>query len=278
MGSAGWNDSSIHFVCSIDFPVDILSVAQEKGRAGRRATANGEDDVYHCVASLESYLYLLRRIEFQNENTPGSSTASSVPDDDTRAFDRFISQKDFRIYQLERLSKVIQLLVLPVECQQCALERALANPFSNPAVAVLTPCVSLCQFCVDGSCIHPKFPRINKDGVRAALVDLFLGGNQLDEPSFESGGLINALRNYPDAQMLFFANASRALPSPINIKNLLLMLLAANIITHRVTERQVLNEDGSVSVKSILLARLHIKSDGTLAIYDISFWHRIPTL
>jgi hypothetical protein len=111
------------------------------------------------------------------------------------------------------------------------LERALANPFSNPAVAVLTPCVSFCQFCVDGCCIHPKFPRINKDGVRAALVDLFLGGNQLDEPSFERGGLINA-------QMLFFANASRALPSPINIKNLLLMLLAANIITHRVTERQ----------------------------------------
>jgi hypothetical protein len=71
-------------------------------------------------------------------------------------------------------------------------------------------------------------------------------------------GLINALRNYPDAQMLFFANASRALPSPINIKNLLLMLLAANIITHRVTERQVSNEDGSVSVKSIPLHALQL--------------------
>ena len=106
MGSAGWDDSSIHFVCSIDFTVDFLSVVQEKGRSGRRATTNGEDDVYHCVASLEAYLYLLRRIEFDNDDTPGSSTASSIPDDDACAFDRFISKKDFRIYQLERLSKV----------------------------------------------------------------------------------------------------------------------------------------------------------------------------
>jgi hypothetical protein len=79
------------------------------------------------------------------------------------------------------------------------------------------------------------------------LVHLFLGINLLDEPSFERGGLIDALKNYPDAQVLFFANASCALPSPINIKNLILMLLAANIITHRVTKRQVTNEDSSVS-------------------------------
>jgi hypothetical protein len=59
MGSAGWDDSTIRYVCSIDFPFDMLSI-KAQGRAGRCFTTIGNDNTYYCVASLESYLYLLR--------------------------------------------------------------------------------------------------------------------------------------------------------------------------------------------------------------------------
>jgi hypothetical protein len=273
MGSAGWDDPSIHYICSVDFPVDILSLAQEKGRAGRRATAMGKDDIYYCVASLESYLYLLRRIEFDDPSSDGS-----VNPEDERLFDKFISKKDFKTYQLQRLSKVLKLLVLPTECQQCTLERELANPFSHPESEVLLPCVSFCQFCVDKG-VHPKFPRININGLRKALVDLFLGDNQLQDPGFEKGGLIDSLRAYPDASILFFSVSSKSLPSPIVIKNLLLMLFTADLLTHRVVQREVPNKiDGSLAMKSFLLARLQTMSNGTLAIHDDSRWLCIPCI
>ena len=34
LGSAGWDLSDIYFASSLDFPTDLLSLAQEKGRAG----------------------------------------------------------------------------------------------------------------------------------------------------------------------------------------------------------------------------------------------------
>ena len=119
MGSAGWDDPSIvhYYVCSLDFAVDILSLAQEKGCAGRRETAMGNDDIYYCIASLESYLYLLRRIEFDDPSSDGS-----VNPEDERLLDKLISKKYFKTYQLQRLSKVLKLLVFPTECQQCTLE------------------------------------------------------------------------------------------------------------------------------------------------------------
>jgi superfamily II DNA helicase RecQ len=275
MGSAGWDDPTIHYVCSIDFPVDMLSIAQEKGRAGRRFTTIGNDDTYYCVASLESYLYLLRRIEFDIDDST-SSHAATVDPEDARVFDRFISKGDYKTYQLARLSKVVRLFVLPTECQQCTLEKALANPFSDPDNAILTPCGDMCQFCLDGG-IHPKFPRINVDGVRAALVDLFLGVNQLDDASFEKGGLIDALRTYPNASMLFFGvTNSKTKPTPIDIKNLLLMLLTADIITHKVVKREIPNSNGSVT--QLLIARLQVKSNGTLALHDDTRWNCIPTI
>jgi hypothetical protein len=276
MGSAGWDDPMIHYVLSIDFPVDVLSIAQEKGRAGRRPSnvSGTNDDTYYCVASLESYLYLLRRIAFDHED---DSTGSGDPED-SHVFDRFISKTAFKSYQLSRLSKVLDIFVLPIECQQCALERALANPFSNPDNAVLTPCGTMCQFCLDNG-IHPKFPRLNVDGVRAALVDLFLGLRQLDDPGFEKGGIIDALRKYPNSQtVLFGVPSSTSKPKPIDIKNLLLMLFTANLLTHRVVHRQVTNKDGSVSQKPFLLARLQTKPDGTLAIHDPTFWQRLPCI
>jgi hypothetical protein len=63
LGSAGWDSARIRKVFSFDFPIDILSIVQEKGRSGRCSGAGPLVDLYFVIASLESYLYLLHRIE-----------------------------------------------------------------------------------------------------------------------------------------------------------------------------------------------------------------------
>lgn len=52
MGSAGWDDSWIHYICSINFPTNILPISQEKGCVGRCPGANGSNYIYHCCTSL----------------------------------------------------------------------------------------------------------------------------------------------------------------------------------------------------------------------------------
>lgn len=190
----------------------------------------------------------------------------------------YLIVSSLRAHQIRRLKQVPNVLVLPHECQQCMLERGLANnPFTNPLSAPLLPCGNRCQFCSDGG-IHPKFPRIHIAGVCAALLDLFLSERIMDNPSFDKGGIIDSLRNYPGAQMSFFGVNSKALPKPIDIKNLLLMLLTAGIIKHCVVQCKVNARDGTVSTRSDILACLQIKPDSTLALYDNACWSCLPLL
>jgi hypothetical protein len=44
----------------VDFPTDLCSASQEKGRAGRWGAAGSKTDEYCACASLNLFLYLLK--------------------------------------------------------------------------------------------------------------------------------------------------------------------------------------------------------------------------
>jgi hypothetical protein len=58
---AGWDSDLIHLIFSSNMVTSLLSVLQEKGRAGRRVGADGSDDTYFVGFDLEDYLYLVKR-------------------------------------------------------------------------------------------------------------------------------------------------------------------------------------------------------------------------
>ena len=57
VGSAGWDSSRITSVFLVDFPTDLLSIVQNKGRARRQAGSGPNTDSYLVIASLESYVH-----------------------------------------------------------------------------------------------------------------------------------------------------------------------------------------------------------------------------
>ena len=62
LGSSGWDSNLIRSVISIDFPTDILSIQQEKGRCGRYNNAVGSDNNYFVLGILKKMEYIFERI------------------------------------------------------------------------------------------------------------------------------------------------------------------------------------------------------------------------
>jgi superfamily II DNA helicase RecQ len=60
--NAGIDDPEVFGVCRTEFSPSTLDVKQEKGRAGRRPTANSATDWYLLCISLESIVILLKRL------------------------------------------------------------------------------------------------------------------------------------------------------------------------------------------------------------------------
>jgi hypothetical protein len=152
LGAAGWDSDSIHLVFSSDMPTSLLSVLQEKGRAGRCADADGSQDVYHVCFDIDHYLYLVRRVcaGFSTSNDVDLSKFSSL----STTIDEYIA------LQLQDFQEVLEFFLMPGECQNSILRRKLSNPFvlaplppsDVPGVVSLIPCcVTNCQFCLDGS-------------------------------------------------------------------------------------------------------------------------------
>jgi len=275
LGAAGWDDPRIHAVFSLDFPTDLLSISQEKGRAGRRLDASPATDKYHVSASLESVVYLLHRI-LRSDTT--------ISKDDYAAFDQQLPRAEYQELQLQQLHDVLDLFVLPFECQHCTLERRLANPNTPQSLMPLEPCRVACQFCIDGG-IHPRFPRIIVAGVRQALLDLFLGDAQLTMPVLDKD-LVEALRSYPNAQRQFFG-APRATKPPLraDINLLVLMLITARILTYRLVEQTVDAENEQATSSSTgtafrpiiaVVAKLALTPDNLPALFDEARWNRLP--
>jgi hypothetical protein len=117
LGSAGWDGDRVRLVFSVDFPTDLCSASQEKGQAGRWDGARPDTDEYFICASLNSFLYLLKRIHREER------------DKDFASSDKILPLKEYRQMLLDDLLDLVKMYVLPIECYHCYLARRLANPF-----------------------------------------------------------------------------------------------------------------------------------------------------
>jgi hypothetical protein len=81
-------------------------VKQEKGRAGRRSTANSATDWYLLCISLESIVILLKRL-----------------------WDTLVKEDLYFESQEKDMRAAMKLFVLPTHCLQASLEKQLSNPY-----------------------------------------------------------------------------------------------------------------------------------------------------
>jgi superfamily II DNA helicase RecQ len=273
LGSAGWDSSFIRLVCSMDFPTDILSLVQEKGRTGRHVNGLSSNDSYLIVASFEVYCSLLLRIL---KPLPDDSFTS----DEYEAFQQIISYTAYQHQQVSQLHEVIRLLVLPRECQQVTLERQLSNPFLAETIPTTAPpCGTTCQYCVDGG-VHPSFPRIHVAAVREILIALLLGQDQVAEPDMQ-GSLVTTMAAFPNANLRMFGSKSEKPPSKATIRRLLLMLFASDILVPKLVVKQIPSTTGDAADATeqyVLIARPALTSTYQLALHDPARWVAIPTI
>ena len=111
VGNAGIDSPDVRAVYRIDFPPSVLDFVQEKGRAGRRPGALAQDYSYHVCISLESFIFLFKRI--------------LNPDED-------INDESYRSRQVHDLVQVAKLLTSKAgTCYSCAFEKIMGNPSST---------------------------------------------------------------------------------------------------------------------------------------------------
>ena len=269
IGSAGWDGDRIRLVFSVDLPTDILSISQEMGQAGRWQFADPSTDSYHVCFGLKDYIYLLSRIYKNDKST------------DFAESDKIVGRGGYQEMLAANLLEVLSFCVLPSECLHVSLARRLGNPFMtehNNSV-VIEPCRNACDYCIRAVAplppVHfpapPAFPSLRKDGVKRAVLDIFLGARMVAKPTFDSV-LVDALRSYPNAQFeLFHSNATKP-PQPKQIKQLLLMLLAAGILSYNI----VFDDDDTERKAPIIIGRLSFTVDMQLCINDDAYWAAIP--
>ncbi len=86
-------------------------------------------------------------------------------------------------------------------------------------------------------------------------------------------GLVESIQTYPNAQREIFGSRARGKPEPRNIKKLIVMLIAAKILTYRITWE----ETDAEKKNPIVLGRLNIDEDtNDLCLTIPSYWERIP--
>jgi hypothetical protein len=166
----------------VDSPTDLLSIVQEKGRAGRRADAGPSTDSCFVIASLESYVHLLERIY---------KDPTGTDPEDFALFDKLLPLEVYRCIQSKQLLQVLSVFVLPHECQHIIVERYLANLYSVVCIASpaqpLLPCGDACGFCLYKG-LYPEFPAIVVEGVKRVFEDLFIGDHQISgNPTIDGG-------------------------------------------------------------------------------------------
>jgi hypothetical protein len=145
-----------------------------------------------------------------------------------------ITLDEYTMQQLDEFLEVLELFVLPRDCQHCILERRLSNPFTDPTSFALAACGTRCQFCINGGAVHAAFKPMVQSGVEDVLFDLFFGENRLLEPTLDGDEtLITAICNFPDCQKIVFASNANAKPTKAVVKSLLMLLLAVKMIRIR---------------------------------------------
>jgi Superfamily II DNA helicase len=158
VGNAGIDCKYIKAVYRVGFPPSILDLAQEKGRAGRCNDASPDTYSYNVCVSLESFVYLFKRIQNSSDS---------------------ICNASYHAQQERDLFHVANLLLSSRICLAVACEQAMGNPLM-PSVLSTDPC-GYCPCCLQQRLV----PSISRGGVKRIIFDLFI----------ESPYVINKRRN-----------------------------------------------------------------------------------
>jgi hypothetical protein len=246
--NAGIDDPEVFGVCRTEFPPSILDVKQEKGRAGRRSTANSATDWYLLCISLESIVILLKRL-----------------------WDTSVKENSYFESQERDIRAAMKLFVLPTHCLQASLEKQLSNPYFDTG-QLPEACGDACAYCTGK--YSSMFPRIRMAGVRTVLLQLFVGPKAMPgRPSIEKE-FVDAIRTFESSNRLLFGVNSNKKPEPILVKKMIVMLLAANILNYTAERKLLPNKQTSVTVYASLG---FVVGDPTkLALDDDSYFEDIP--
>ena len=268
LGSAGWDSSQMREVVSLDFPPDIISLDQEKGRPGPYVGAGPEDNKYYIFGSLESIIHMYTRIL-------SPSSVKGVDNDDYRVFQRVL-HRDIHVKNLMRdFQQVLKLLVTPTECQSVVLERTLSNPYSEIDDNV-GPCSNACQFCIDSVGTSKFFKRLCRHGVTSIIIDLLVGDRQIVDPVINKE-FLDAIVVYPDVNKLIFKSGAQTVVRA-DLSRMLLMLFANELLVPQLLRNKLdeTDDDGNPKYNERLVARLALAEAQTFKIHDESCWLGIP--
>ena len=266
LGSAGWDCQDINNVFSLDFPDNLLSVLQEKGRCGRRKNANGTEDFYTVFANLTSIEYMLKRIL----STSHYDKIKKKNIDSYDIFQNMKSIKDNQLKQLNDFHEILYFFILPNKCQHLILEDKLGNPNSHDNNVIGINCNDKCQFCIDKG-INELFPRIVIQGTRRILCSIFFGENVLINPLL-STTFVDAIRNYPCSQKLLFNSSARLKPERYIISQVVMMLITSRLVGYKLTQTVHKNSKDNNHILGCFLNT----ENGIPLILNDNNWGRLP--
>ena len=202
VGNAGIDCPDVRAVYRIDFPPSILDMAQEKGRAGRRPGASADDFHYILCYSLETYLYLFKRI--------------------LEPADEHVNES-FRRTQISDLLQVAKVLITPNTCIPHSLENLMGHPESDEVHDM-----PFCGACTNCTQKKSEFEHISREGITGILLDLFISSSE--ELVFTLDNTVSYIMKYNDSQDLIF-RTHRAKYEPLRIKKVLFQLITFEILT-----------------------------------------------
>ncbi len=224
VGNAGLDSQNIKAVYRIDFPPSILDIAQERGRAGRRHNASPDVYSYNVCFSLESFLYVFKRI-----NDPDSD----VIDD------------EYRKEQESDLFEVAKLLASQSKCYYICFEEFLGNP--KTCNSMTSPCRD-CRICEpnDTPCGYCPtctgtaiFPILNKEGVKLVLFHIFVDSDTSIKGERKWKTVLEAMKNVPDVNKLMFDSKAKTVVRG-KLMKALFVLIAFGIIKMKLEDGEII--------------------------------------
>jgi hypothetical protein len=175
--------------------------------------------------------------------------------------------------QVIDMQVTLELFVIPLYCIQSGLEMKLADPYLFiPPIPIA--CIDACTFCTGG--YKKLFPKLSKSGVTTIFLDLFVGPNAMQAQAVLDKALVDALKKYPGSNRVLFGTNSDRKPEPVMLKKMILVLLAARILTYSVDTKESADKKKKSTI-TIVAALGFVAGEPTkLAICDDGYWERIP--
>ena len=173
VGNAGIDYLDVRAVYRIVFPPSIIDLAQEKGRAGRRPGSSSTDYHYIVCYSLETYLYLFKRILDPTEEYVNDS---------------------YHKKQIANLIQVAKVLLTPYTCIPHSLENLMGDPYCVDDHVTL-----FCGACTNCSTQKKSQfePPFSRDGINKILLDLFISSTE--ERILTMENIVLFIMNYPNS-------------------------------------------------------------------------------